>query len=73
VIVTGVLIFSEIAIAGCGFLLYFLCALWRESRATKARAQVRMSRIVPRSNDRKLLHFQNPEYAGIREKVKRKV
>ena len=40
---TGLLIFVEIALAGCAFLIYFLYKLWRDSRE---------SRIAPRGDQK---------------------
>jgi threonine/homoserine/homoserine lactone efflux protein len=40
----GLLIFTQIAIAGCGFLIYFLYALWRESRGAGKRPKVEIRR-----------------------------
>lgn len=41
----ALLIFTQIAIAGCGFLLYFLYALWRESKSFRKKPKVEIRPI----------------------------
>ena len=36
----GLLIFTTFALAGCGFLIYFLVALWRDSRRMRRRQEL---------------------------------
>jgi threonine/homoserine/homoserine lactone efflux protein len=54
----GLLIFIEIALAGCAFLLYFLFMLWRDSRNLRAGQRVEIRRLTIRPARRgKVLHL----------------
>jgi threonine/homoserine/homoserine lactone efflux protein len=58
----GLLIFIEIALAGCAFLLYFLFMLWRDSRNSRAGQRVEIRRLTGRSAQRdKVLHLYSIE------------
>jgi threonine/homoserine/homoserine lactone efflux protein len=58
----GLLIFIEIALAGCAFLLYFLFMLWRDSRNSRAGQRVEIRRLTSRPAQRgKILHFYSIE------------
>jgi threonine/homoserine/homoserine lactone efflux protein len=46
---TGLLIFIEIALAGCAFLLYFLFMLWRDSRRSRSGQRVEIRELPSRS------------------------
>ena len=41
----GLIILTEIGLGSCAFLLYFLYALWRESRKLRRRPQVEIRRL----------------------------
>jgi threonine/homoserine/homoserine lactone efflux protein len=56
---TAVLIFTEIAIAGCAFLIYFMVALWRDSHRPRNGTRVNIRRIVPRRKEGKLLYLHS--------------
>jgi threonine/homoserine/homoserine lactone efflux protein len=45
---TGLLIFTEIALAGCAFLAYFLFMLWRDSRNSQAGQRVEIRKVISR-------------------------
>ena len=66
----GLLIFTQIAIAGCGFLIYFLYALWRDSRRSRKgpRVEIRSlpSRVQPKG---KLLRLYSVEEQHERKRV----
>lgn len=66
---TGVLIFSEILVAGCAFLIYFMYALWRESRQSKIKARVRISKLMPNSSPN-VLQFHRREDVSLMQKRK---
>jgi threonine/homoserine/homoserine lactone efflux protein len=56
----GLLIFIEIALAGCAFLLYFLFMLWRDSRKARPGQRVEIRKLASRSAQRgKVLHLYN--------------
>jgi threonine/homoserine/homoserine lactone efflux protein len=40
-------IFTEISLAGCAFLIYFLYALWRDSRAWRSGARREIKKLRP--------------------------
>jgi len=44
----GLLIFIEIALAGCGFLLYFLYKLSQDSRKSRTSPRVEITALPPR-------------------------
>jgi threonine/homoserine/homoserine lactone efflux protein len=46
----ALLIFTQIAIAGSGFLIYFLYALWRDSRKHARDSRVNIRRVMSREN-----------------------
>jgi threonine/homoserine/homoserine lactone efflux protein len=59
---TGLLIFIEIALAGCAFLLYFLYKLWQDSRTSRTRSRVEIRRLPARPLQRgKILHLYGTE------------
>jgi len=59
---TGLLISTEIALAGCAFLLYFLFMLWQDSRKSRARQRVEIRKLTGRSAQRgKVLHLYSIE------------
>jgi len=62
---TGLVIFTVVAMAGCMFLIYFMFALWRDSR--RQRLQIRRL-PSPKINKGKLLHLYNAEEFRAREK-----
>ncbi len=62
---TGLVIFTVVAMAGCMFLIYFMFALWRDSR--RQRLQIRRL-PSPKINKGKQLHLYNAEEFRAREK-----
>jgi len=60
----GLLIFTQIAIAGCGFLMYFLYALWRESRGLRKKPRVEIRRVSMHATRGKVLHLYRLEKTG---------
>ena len=57
---TGLVIFTVIAMAGCAFLIYFMYALWQDSRSSR-RIRVEI-RKPPRRTDRaKVLYLFKPQ------------
>jgi hypothetical protein len=59
----GLLIFTTFALAGCGFLIYFLVALWRDSRHMRQQREL-VSRLHKHAG--KLLTMQ-PLKASLEE------
>ena len=59
---TGVLIITEAASAGCAFLVYFLFALWRDGRRPPKAQRVNV-RVIPaeRKQSAKLIQLHVPE------------
>jgi hypothetical protein len=69
---TGLLIFIEIALAGCAFLLYFLCMLLRDSRKSRTGQRVEIRKLTSRPGQRgKVLHLYSIDELG-RRSPKRK-
>ncbi len=64
---TGLVIFTVVAMAGCTFLIYFMFALWRDSRRHGQRVEIRRLPSL-RKDKGKLLHLYNAEYFRAREK-----
>ncbi len=58
---TGVVTFTLIAIAGCAFLIYFIFALWRDSRNSRLGQRVEIRKLPSRRNKGKLLHLYSAE------------
>jgi threonine/homoserine/homoserine lactone efflux protein len=54
---TAVLIFTEIAIAGCAFLIYFMVALWRDSHRSRNGSRVNIRRLAPRRKEGKVVLY----------------
>ena len=66
---TGLVIFTVTAMAGCAFLIYFMFALWRDSRNSRRRQRVEIKRQPsPRKDKGKLLHLYSAEDLRAREK-----
>ncbi len=66
---TGLVIFTVVAMAGCMFLIYFMFALWRDSRNSRRRQRLQIRRLPsPKINKGKLLHLYNAEEFRAREK-----
>jgi threonine/homoserine/homoserine lactone efflux protein len=66
---TGLVIFSAVAMAGCVFLIYFVFALWRDSRNSRRGQRVEISRRPsPRKDKGKLLHLYSAEELRARER-----
>jgi threonine/homoserine/homoserine lactone efflux protein len=64
----GLVIFTIVAMAGCGFLIYFLFALWRDSRNSRRGSRVEIRKLPSRREKGKLLHLYNAEQSRQREK-----
>jgi hypothetical protein len=56
---TPVLIFTEIAMAACAFLIYFIVALWRDSNRLRNGTRVNIRRLAPRKKTGKVLHLRS--------------
>jgi threonine/homoserine/homoserine lactone efflux protein len=65
---TAVLIFTEIAMAGCAFLIYFMVALWRDSRRWHTRQRVSIRRLAPRRKEGKVLYLRSLDEVRQHEK-----
>jgi threonine/homoserine/homoserine lactone efflux protein len=64
----GLVIFTEVAIAGCAFLIYFMYALWRDSRTSRQAPRVEIRKLSRRNANYKVLHLYSPEDLSVREK-----
>ncbi len=56
----GLLIFTQIAIAGCGFLIYFLFALWRDAHRSRPAPKVEIRRVTTTTRG-KVVQLSTPE------------
>ncbi len=66
---TGLVIFTVVAMAGCVFLIYFMFALWRDSRNSRRGQLVEIRRLpIPRKDKGKLLHLYRADDLRVREK-----
>jgi threonine/homoserine/homoserine lactone efflux protein len=65
---TGVVTFTVVAIAGCAFLIYFMFALWRDSRNSRLGQRVEIRKLPSRREKGKLLHLYSAERPRQREK-----
>jgi len=66
----GLTIFIVIALAGCAFLLYFLCALWRDGRNSRKRARVEIRKLPERRQPTgKLLRLYSTEELRERKRL----
>jgi len=65
---TAVLIFTEIAMAGCAFLVYFAIALWRDSRRWQTRERASIRRLAPRKKEGKLLYLHSLDDFRVHQK-----
>jgi len=66
---TGLVIFTVVAMAGCAFLIYFMFALWRDSRNSRRGQRVEIRRLPSLRKDKaKLLHLYSAENFRVREK-----
>ena len=69
----GILIFIEIAVAACAFLLYFLFMLWRDSRKSRPGQRVEIRKFASRSAQRgKVLHLYSIDELAKTRSSKRK-
>lgn len=67
---TGLMIFTELALAGCAFLLYFLYALWRDARESRKGPRVEMTRLPSRIKPKaKLLRLYTEEQMRERKRL----
>jgi threonine/homoserine/homoserine lactone efflux protein len=64
----GLVIFTEVAIAGCAFLIYFMYALWRDSRTSRQAPRVEIRQLSRRNHNYKLLRLYSPEDLRVPEK-----
>ncbi len=68
---TGLVIFTVVAMAGCVFLIYFMFALWRDSRNSRRGQRVEIRRLPSRRKERgRLLHVYTAEDFRVREKTR---
>jgi len=69
-IVTGLLIFTGIAVAGCAFLLYFIYALWRDDRSSRKGSRVEVRRLPDRKIEKgKLLRMYRADELQERKRL----
>jgi hypothetical protein len=67
---TGLMIFTELALAGCVFLLYFLYALWRDARESRRGPRLEMRRLPSRVKPKaKLLRLYPEEQMRERKRL----
>jgi len=70
---TGLLIFVELALAGCAFLLYFLYMLWQDSRKARPGQRVEIRKLTSQTAQRgKVLHLFSIEELAKTRGSKRK-
>ena len=60
---TGLVIFTVIAMAGCAFLIYFMYALWQDSRSSR-RTRVEIRKPLRRTGRAKVLYLFKPQELG---------
>ena len=65
---TGVVTFTLVAIAGCAFLIYFIFALWRDSRNSRPGERVEIRKLPSRRTKGKLLYLYRAEQPRQQEK-----
>lgn len=66
---TGLMIFTVVAMAGCAFLIYFMFALWRDSHNSRREQRVEIRRVPSlRKEKGRLLHVYTAEDFDVREK-----
>lgn len=59
---TGLVILTVVAVAGCKFLIYFMFALWRDSRKPRHGQRVEIRRFPRLRKDKgQLLHLYSGE------------
>jgi len=63
----ALLIFTQIAIAGCGFLVYFLCALRRESRNLRRRPKVEIRPVSTQATRGNVVRLYTVEKVATRK------
>ena len=64
----GLVIFTTVAMAGCAFLIYFLLALWRDSRNSRRGSRVEIRKLPGTRDQGKVLHLYTAEELRLREK-----
>jgi threonine/homoserine/homoserine lactone efflux protein len=64
----GLVIFTVLAMAGCVFLIYFMFALWRDSRNFGRGQRVEIRKLPSQRNKGKLLRMHSAEDLQMREK-----
>jgi len=65
---TGLVIFTVVAMAGCVFLIYFMFALWRDSRKSRRGSRVEIRKLPSTRDKGKVLHLYSAEELRRREK-----
>jgi hypothetical protein len=65
---TGLVILIMVAMAACVFLIYFLFALWRDSRNSRSGSRVEIRKLPSRRDKGKLLYLYSAEQPRQREK-----
>jgi threonine/homoserine/homoserine lactone efflux protein len=65
---TGLVIFTVVAMAGCVFLIYFMFALWRDSRNSRRGQRVEIRKLPPTRDKGKVLHLYSADELRLREK-----
>ena len=64
----GLVIFTIVAMAGCAFLIYFVFALWRDSRKSRGGSRVEIKKLPSPRDKGKVLHLHSAEELRLREK-----
>jgi threonine/homoserine/homoserine lactone efflux protein len=62
----GLLIFTQIAIAGCGFLIYFIFALWRDSRRPRNAPKAEIRPVTTAATKGKVISLYIEEDTPVR-------
>ncbi len=63
----ALLIFTQIAIAGCGFLVYFLVVLWRDSRRSRKHPKVEVRVMASSPSSAKVIQLYSSDKIGTQE------
>lgn len=62
------LIFTQITVTGCGFLVYFLYAVGRESRKARKRTRVQIRTIASQPAESNVIQLDTPEKAAVQKR-----
>lgn len=64
----ALLIFTQIAIAGCGFLVYFLYAVRRESRQVRKGPKIEIRPVSTQANATKVIQLYSVDEPAARKR-----